>query len=71
MSEWISVKEKLPSDDQYVLVAMTTGYVTQACIYHSATQGDVFCDTDGETWIPLQDVSHWMPLPEPPKGEQP
>lgn len=55
MSEWISVKERLPEDakDEYVLVA---------CNYH----GEIIVETR-KKWNLDSSVTHWMPLPEPPK----
>ena len=52
---WISVKDRLPENDDEVAIAsgsyMTTGYY------------------DGEWHGMLSYVTHWMPLPEPPKEE--
>lgn len=63
--EWISVKDMLPADDATYLVYGRNGY------------GIVFADYDyygdGE-WLTCDDltnitrfVTHWMPLPTPPK----
>ena len=60
MSGWINVNVKMPDDDETVMIAV-----------------------DGETWMGFRDgdygwrditsgrctVTHWMPLPEPPKGD--
>ena len=58
--QWISVKDRLPEDASDVLIAWADG-VSEAC----------FCD---ETWCRegrrLLWVTHWMPLPEPPKEEE-
>ena len=64
MSEWISVKDEMPEPFLNVLVwiengkAANMGYVTQA--------GHWFV----HFWYtaPVK-VTHWMPLPEPPKGD--
>lgn len=52
---WISVKDRLPENDDEVAIAsgsyMTTGYY------------------DGEWHGMLSYVTHWMPLPEPPREE--
>jgi hypothetical protein len=55
--QWISVKDRLPKDASDVLIAWADG-VSEAC----------FCDDrwcrDGRM---LRSVTHWMPLPKPPK----
>ena len=60
MSEWISVKERLPDESEVVLV-----YGENACDWvHEVAL------LEGELWVDrgegLDGVSHWMPLPEPP-----
>lgn len=59
--EWISVDEKLPDEDIRVLV------------YINSDRSYTNIDTDRfskGTWVRwYKDVTHWMPLPEPPKGE--
>lgn len=72
MSEWISVKDRLPEDDREVLA------------YYGFDNGDGYCgirfpgvltylafDTQPH-WQHESSglrVTHWMPLPEPPEGE--
>lgn len=61
---WISVKDRLPENDDRVLV------------YLDSERGYTKIDTDGiyyrgGQWVRWgNDVTHWMPLPTPPKGEQ-
>lgn len=71
LPKWISVEERLPEADKYVLaVVKNYGY------------GDTYSDVamyDGELWVrdagPYFDiidkgeVTHWMPMHELPKGE--
>lgn len=77
MSEWISVKDRLPGRYETVLIAISTvnGYgdpaklVTIGGYDHSEKRWEQYTSTDrqlcqGET------VTHWMPLPEPPEEEQ-
>ena len=53
--EWISVKDRLPDVGKFVLIY---NEINGVCLdYH-----------DGVTFG-YYDVTHWMPLPEPPKGE--
>lgn len=57
--EWISTKDLLPNHDGFVLV-WHDPYI-DLCFY----EGGIWRD---EEWI-HHDVSHWMPVPEPPKDE--
>lgn len=53
---WISVKDRLPEKDEYVLCFCNIGDGFQA-IFHYGKERKF----DGTA------VTHWMPLPEPPK----
>jgi hypothetical protein len=59
-SEWISVDERLPKELTHVIVCDEDG-----------TVGEAFCYKEGRfEWIDSEEiafVTHWMPLPEPPK----
>lgn len=78
MAEWISVKDRLPnvektkSDYEEVMVLATNGEVTRAMYYERKVRyGKTvyywkWCW--GKTYN-RNDITHWMPLPEPPKGE--
>ena len=70
VQEWISVKDRLP-DTECLAVSMLTGpaykemlvgYVAEASNWDTGYE----CESDGEI---LPNVTHWMPLPQPPKGE--
>lgn len=73
--EWISVKDKLPPIGQEVIVYSPKsnsgdGRVTALCRkirYEEAT--NFYWDNDyGGSNVYVQDaITHWMPLPEPPK----
>lgn len=81
MSDWISVNHKTPNDGQYVVAAD----IGHACIYSAFvcyySQGCFTPDTgglqagnyDGGAVIYVDGnttITHWMPLPEPPKDGQ-
>ena len=57
--KWIPVTERLPEICEEVLVCTTRGNV-MTCHYEK----DLFIQYD--SWV-TPDVTHWMPLPEPPK----
>lgn len=65
MSEWISVKDRLPNDTTRVLV-LRYDYVTDTPFV------DILWYEKGEWWNRHfrgdYAVTHWMPLPMPPKG---
>ena len=63
VQEWISVSERLPEDGQSVLT-----YKNGICdiqTYEARKNGWV-----SKSWFwSMATVTHWMPLPQPPKGE--
>ena len=62
--KWISVDERLPEKFHNVLTARKCGdwfsIDIEGILATGKWSGDIFTDND---------VTHWMPLPEPPKGE--
>ena len=70
--KWIPVSERLPDKDGAYLVRWKNKSVGDA-EYESRCGSfgywlDIYWDKDAE-WYPYVDITHWMPLPEPPKGE--
>lgn len=61
MSDWISVKDKLPNFGVVVLVWGNFGYVTTA--ERVAKDSWEFA----ELMLADDKITHWMPLPSPPK----
>ena len=59
MSEWISVKERLPELDQWCAWWDVTGYAEPCTAFRDMN--------DIEMW--WQNYTHWMPLPALPKEE--
>ena len=61
MAEWISVKDRLPDKNGNYLVSVTSDFAG----VHVAN----FQSGEAFLWYPFikSDVTHWMPLPEPPK----
>ena len=61
MSEWISVEDRLPEHNQIVLV-----FNKNWLLKNMST--DLFLEKGGRKWFLMyRDVTHWMPLPEPPE----
>lgn len=61
MDNWISVKERLPENEDDVLVYFEDGDITIAFYDGDWTK-------DGFSKI-MREVTHWQPLPQSPKGE--
>ena len=59
--EWISVDDKLPEDDEVVIICTDKNFV-----YAGELIGDTWF-LDNDSWTAI--VTHWMPTPQPPKGE--
>lgn len=59
VQEWISVKDKLPEQGQEVIVY--SGGVLKPTVF--AYQ---FWNKNYDSWAR---ITHWMPMPKPPKGE--
>lgn len=67
--KWISVKERLPEKSGYYLCWMPK-YETMDKVHYSAKH--MAFNAFDTTCIPesVISVTHWRPLPEPPKGEE-
>ena len=61
VQEWISVDDRLPDDDEVVIICTDKNFV-----YAGELIGDTWF-LDNDSWTAT--VTHWMPLPKPPKGE--
>lgn len=61
--DWISVRDRLPEQEEYVAVYdAADGCVSVAYTFEG------WWRTDGDA--DPEQVTHWMPLPEPPKEEE-
>jgi Protein of unknown function (DUF551) len=75
MSEWISVKERLPEHNQIVLawciVLDYEGVIKARFERYDKRRRGSFDSSEFEEYPeilhPGQEITHWMPLPEPPK----
>lgn len=69
MSEWIPITEQMPPEGKYVLVYGKGLYPNPnaAQIAVSEVYDGNYWSGFGRTWK----ITHWMPLPEPPKEDNP
>ena len=72
MSEWIPVTERLPSEELDFYLCYTDAGIVVECLWTNNKYGlGPFGDWGWRLMdVPQhQKVTHWMPLPEPPKEE--
>jgi len=75
-TSWISVMDRLPEHgDEYLVVRSSFGIyrAVDVCGYDKKSKkfGKIDMDYvyDGNGWYEVNNVTHWMPLPELPKEE--
>lgn len=61
--QWISVKDRLPDEDEVVLVHAECNSTILPKIIELGHWDTLVCK------IGMKFITHWMPLPPPPKGE--
>lgn len=68
MGEWIRTEDRLP--ERFVSVLMHTPEDSPLPVVHEGylTHDDIWLSIYGEGYT-LQEVTHWMPMPNPPKKE--
>ena len=71
-SKWISVKDRLPNEEYDWVLAQIT--LKPSCIYGVPVVAELRADGWYDAYDNMIDgkyekVTHWMPLPQPPKGE--
>ena len=66
--EWISVKDKLPDDCFeklcYLIASNGEKYIKSSHL-NPAKKG-FYVEYTKDGYAPIEEVTHWMPLPEPP-----
>lgn len=67
MSEWISVKDRLPEDNGKYLVCVDGDKINPPYVITWWFWNGKFEDFQ---YFPSRHVTHWMPIPEPPEVEE-
>ena len=74
VNRWIPCSERLPEKSgQYLVCAIYVGVSLASFDRDKREWGywqDDPCGWNGEKWIEIDEVTHWMPLPEPPKEDE-
>lgn len=64
MTEWISVKDKLPPPDKMVLIYLSHGVMKVDERFISLHKNQI---GNWRYTYPDDNITHWQPLPPPPK----
>lgn len=69
--QWVSVKDRLPEESGWVMVC-NKGYGYVSVVHYSSkwcefNNFDCLLPQSEERRAKWSDITHWMPLPEPPK----
>ena len=65
--EWISVKDGLPQEDGYVVCIAKRNPFSRFMPMVARIEKNGWTNPTTEQYI--SEVTHWMPMPQPPKGE--
>ena len=66
VQEWISVKDRLPEESGMYIVTANDGHAQRVSFVQWQKKNRMWNLTGARSYWR---VTHWMPLPEPPKGE--
>ena len=67
VQEWIPVKDRLPEAGEYVVCIATRNPFSRFMPMVARIEKNGWVNPITEQYI--SEVTHWMPMPEPPKGE--
>ena len=67
VQEWISVKDRLPEDGEYVVCIAKRNPFSMFMPMVARIKKNGWVNPMTEQYI--SEVTHWMPMPKPPKGE--
>ena len=66
VQEWVSIDDRLPKNWTDVLVSTRSGFLETAV--YTGTPGKWMIGWNGDM-LEADSITHWMPMPQPPKGE--
>ena len=67
VQEWISVEDRLPEDGRYVVCIAKRNPFSRFMPMVARIEKNGWVNPITEQYI--SEVTHWMPLPQPPKGD--
>ena len=67
VQEWVSVNDRLPEDGRYVVCIAKRNPFSRFMPMVARIEKNGWANPITEQYI--SEVTHWMPLPQPPKGE--
>jgi len=67
MSEWISVKDRLPEEDEFIFIASVPLDEVDFGVYVDRGDGTKAFKNPYIGYYIYPQITHWMPLPKPPK----
>lgn len=67
VQEWISVKDRLPEDGEYVVCIAKRNPFSRFMPMVARIKKNGWANPITEQYI--SEVTHWIPMPQPPKGE--
>lgn len=67
--QWISVEDRLPEESKEVLIYLPKYDSVEAASFFTFPSLNLKEWAQGEDALRLDEVSHWMPMPEPPKED--
>ena len=66
VQEWVSVKDRLPEESGMYIVTANDGHAQRVSFVQWQKKNRMWNLTGARSYWR---VTHWMPLPQPPKGE--
>ena len=66
MDEWLSVEEVLPNSDGYEALVSMRRSTHMTCSDRQVTATAIWLDGRWVSVDPIGEVTHWLPLPDPP-----